>query len=101
MGSLVLSQLARSIDWLTVHGIVPTVIETAAAVRAATSLRLPDALHVATAVSASCDYFLTFDVGITSLPQLQHPISGKPMGRPIKAVYPDETSLSELAQALS
>lgn len=94
-------QLARSEDWLTVHAVSPIVIETAAALRAATRLRLPDAIHVATAMSAGCDYILTFDVGITSLPQLQHPISGKPMGRAIEAVHPDDRSLSELSEALS
>jgi predicted nucleic acid-binding protein len=94
-------QLARSTDWLTVHQVAPIVIETAAALRAGTSLRLPDAIHVATAMLADCDHILTFDVGITSLPQLQHPISGKPMGRPIEAVHPDDRSLRELSEALS
>lgn len=93
-------QLARSTDWLTVHDIAPIVIETAAALRAATSLRLPDALHVATAMSAVCPYILTFDLGITGLPQLHHPISGKPMGRPVEVVHPDDASLRELSEAL-
>jgi predicted nucleic acid-binding protein len=94
-------QLARSRGWLLVHPVSPMVIETAAALRAATRLRLPDAIHVATAMFADCDQILTFDVGITSLPQLQHPISGKPMGRPIEAVHPDETSLHEISKAFS
>lgn len=94
-------QLARSTDWLAVHEISPIVIETAAALRAATSLRLPDALHMATAMRACCPHFLTFDIGIASVPQLQHPISGRPMGRPVEAVHPDDRSLQELSEALS
>jgi predicted nucleic acid-binding protein len=94
-------QLARSDDWLTVHPLAPIVIDMAAALRAKTALRLPDAIHVATAMHFGCDHLLTFDFGIISLPQLQHPISGKPMGRPIEAVHPDETSLLELAKAFS
>ncbi|MGV3551119.1 type II toxin-antitoxin system VapC family toxin [Rhizobium sp.] len=94
-------QLARSVDWLTVHDLAPLVVETAAVLRAGTPLRLPDALHVATAMLANCDHILTFDLGITSLPQLQHPISGRPVGRPIEAVHPDDRSLRELSEALS
>ena len=93
-------QLAKSDDWLAVHQVAPTVIELAAVLRASTRLRLPDAIHVATAMLADCDDMLTFDVGITSLPQLQHPISGKPIGQPIEVVRPDEASLRELIEAL-
>lgn len=94
-------QLAKSEDWLTVQSISPTVIEIAAALRAVARLRLPDAIHVATAMSAHCDHILTFDLGITDLPQLDHPISGKPVGRPIDVVHPDDSSLRELSKALS
>lgn len=94
-------QLARSINWLAVQHLTPIVIETAAVLRATTTLRLPDALHIATAMLTDCERILTFDLGITSLPQLQHPISGKPIGRPIEAVHPDDRSLRELSEALS
>ena len=94
-------QLAKSEDWLTVQPVGPTVIEVAAALRATARLRLPDAIHVATAMSARCDYILTFDRGITSLPQLDHPISGRPIGRPLDAIHPDDSSLRELSEALS
>lgn len=94
-------QLARSTDWLIVHPVAPIVIDMAAGLRAGTLLRLPDAIHMATAMLSDCDRILTYDLGITSLPQLQHPISGKLMGRPIEAVHPDKTSLHELSKALS
>jgi predicted nucleic acid-binding protein len=93
-------QLARSEDWLAVEHVSPNVIELAARLRATTRMRLPDAIHVATAVVSGCGHILTYDRGMTSLPQLQHPISGKAMGHPIEAVHPDETSLHALSRAL-
>jgi predicted nucleic acid-binding protein len=99
--SLQYMQLARSDDWLRVHRVDPIVIETAAALRALTRASLPDAVHMATAMSAACSYLMTFDLGITDLPDLEHPISGRPFGRGIQVIHPSPTSLSELAQALS
>ena len=42
----------------------------AAAIRAARKLKLPDALHVATAVESNCDLFVTADVGIPTSSRL-------------------------------
>ncbi|MDB5554601.1 MAG: PilT protein [Rhizobium sp.] len=94
-------QLAKSEDWLIVEAVTPIVIETSAAIRATSRLRLPDSFHLATAMSSECNYFLTFDLGINSMSDLQHPISGKPAGRPVEVVRPDAASLFELSKALS
>jgi predicted nucleic acid-binding protein len=92
--------LAKSQDWLSVHEIEPAVIDMAAVIKARLRLRLPDAIHLASATVHSCDYFLTFDVGITSVPTLDHPISGKPLGTSVQVVHPDPMSLLELSRAV-
>lgn len=46
---------------LEVAAIVLAVIDAAAVLRAHSSLRMPDALHVATAMQHNCDIFLTND----------------------------------------
>jgi predicted nucleic acid-binding protein len=94
-------QLAKSEDWLTVEKVVPTIIETAAALRVRMKLRLPDAMHLATAACAGCSYLLTFDVGITGLPNLDHPISGRSIGPVVEVIHPYPLPLQELSKALS
>jgi predicted nucleic acid-binding protein len=62
------------LDLLTRTGLVDLVpvsrdvLVSAAGLRAASSLRLPDAIHVATAAAAGCRGFLTRDRRITGLP---------------------------------
>ncbi len=46
-------------------------LEAAAEIGPAAGLRLPDAIHVATALFAECDIFITNDVGIRSQPGLR------------------------------
>ena len=44
--------------------------ESAARLRAAYNLRTPDALHVASAIEAGCDIFLTNDLGLRRVKEL-------------------------------
>jgi len=46
------------------------VAESAADLRARYNLRTPDALHVATAIDAGCDAFLTNDTGIKRVQEI-------------------------------
>ncbi|GAB4516736.1 MAG: hypothetical protein OHK0046_22570 [Anaerolineae bacterium] len=48
-----------------------SIAEQSAALRARYNLRTPDALHVATALNAGCDAFLTNDGGIRRVTELQ------------------------------
>jgi predicted nucleic acid-binding protein len=47
-----------------------TTLITAAQLRATTKLKLPDAIHAATALQAQCSTFLTNDRGFRNVPQL-------------------------------
>ncbi len=47
-----------------------SILRQAANLRATTSLKTPDAIHAATALSANCDQFLTNDKGFRNVPGL-------------------------------
>ena len=47
-----------------------TVLRDAAQLRATTSLKTPDAIHAATALSQNCSFFLTNDSGFRNVPSL-------------------------------
>jgi predicted nucleic acid-binding protein len=47
-----------------------TILKNAAQLRATTSLRTPDAIHAATALSQGCTVFLTNDSGFRNVPNL-------------------------------
>jgi predicted nucleic acid-binding protein len=58
---------------LNLTAINPTILEEAARLRATTKLKLPDAIHLATALQQRCDTFLTNDVVFrtVNLPQIK------------------------------
>ena len=93
--------LAKSEDWIVVHAVDPTVIEIAASIRARLKLRLPDAIHLATATTKACSRLLTFDVGIPDLALLEHPLSGKLLGSPVTVIRHDPDALAALSKAFS
>ena len=57
----------RNSDLLSVHPVSRDILIEAARLRSVSSLRLPDAIHVATACSAGCTAFLTNDRRINSV----------------------------------
>ena len=64
--------------WLQVEDVSFAVLECASALRAAMkSLRLPDAIHIATAQLSGCSHLLTNDLGLSSIADLRHPLSGE------------------------
>ncbi|QXD14714.1 PIN domain-containing protein [Rhodocaloribacter litoris] len=58
-------------EGLTVVPITRSVLVEAARLRAATMLKLPDAIHVATALQADCEVFLTNDARLQGPPGLE------------------------------
>lgn len=57
-------EMLLNTDGITTFAVSPEIAEKAAHLRAQYKLRTPDALHVATAIQAGCDAFLTNDSGI-------------------------------------
>ena len=72
-GDVILENLFRALLYAREVRLIPataTLWEQAARLRAATSLRTPDALHAATALAAGSMLFVTNDVGFRQVPGL-------------------------------
>jgi predicted nucleic acid-binding protein len=93
--------LAKSDGWLSVHDVGPKTIELAAVIRAALRMKLPDAIHFATASVTDCSHIITSDTGFLGHSGLVHPISGKPIAVAVSIVQPNTASIVELTKALS
>ncbi len=64
-------ELLTDTDYIYLVSVTPAVAEKAAYLRARYGLRTPDALHVAAAISANCNVFLTNDLGLKRVSELQ------------------------------
>lgn len=65
------NELLTETDYVRLISITPVIAEKAAHLRARYNLRTPDALHLATAIEAGCDAFLTNDLGLNRLTEVQ------------------------------
>lgn len=94
--------LATKIRGLKIHAVNTVILDAAAVLRAQMSrLKLPDAIHLATASKAKCQYFLTFDKDFTDLSEISHPLFDDAGLAPVKIIRPQPGSLSELLKALA
>lgn len=87
--------------WLDVLPVNEPVLVGAALLRTNYSkYKLPDAIHLASALHVRCDYFLTADAGLDTIDQLKHPLRGKLDIHPLEVLRPDEATLIKLTGAL-
>lgn len=56
---------------IQIYSVLPSIAEKAAELRAKYNLRTPDALHIATAIESNSDAFLTNDMGLKRITELQ------------------------------
>lgn len=89
-------QTLRAGGWLTVLPVDRTVLRDAAVLRARhASTKLPDAIHIATALSSGCGYFLSDDLGLKGEYRL-------PLGRQTTTVLrPEADTLRALITELA
>lgn len=90
-------------SWLEVVPVVQPTLRYAAVLRSQyPSLKLPDAIHVSTAIGTGCSHILTDDRGIKDEYRLRHPRYGiMKEAPPLTTIRPDEPTLHSLLQSLS
>ncbi|QCI96471.1 type II toxin-antitoxin system VapC family toxin [Agrobacterium larrymoorei] len=96
-------RLILSSDWLKVVPVEMPILHYAAVLRAQyPSLKLPDAIHVSTAIGLSCSHFLTNDLGIRGEYTLIHTRYGVVKhARPLQIIRPDSETLKRVIESLS
>ena len=78
------------------------ILDIAAVLRATSGrLKLPDAIHLATACASNCPHFLTFDRDFKDLIPMQHPLFQDILLPAVQVTHPNPASLSELFKALT
>lgn len=87
--------------WLDVLPVNEPVLAGAALLRANyPKYKLPDAIHLASALHVRCDYFLTADTGLDTVDQLKHPLRGNLDIHQLTVLRPDEATLMKLTGAV-
>lgn len=89
--------------WLNVPTVSRSVLAYAAVLRAKNKgLKLPDAIHLSTAIGSACSHFLTADTGILDSYDLLHPLyGGAESVQPLRIVRPDTPTLTSLLKSLA
>jgi predicted nucleic acid-binding protein len=96
------SAWSRSTAWLTITPVSTDVLDVAALLRAERGrLKLPDAIHLATAIGMECSHFLTADMGLETVDNVVHPVLGDVGAVPLSILRPDEPTLTSLLQSLA
>jgi predicted nucleic acid-binding protein len=88
--------------WLETVPISHDVLLIASLVRARSrKIKLPDAIHIASALTAGCSAFLSADAGLSDIGDLVHPLHGKLPITPLKVLRPDAETLRSLTASLT
>ncbi len=94
--------LGRGTDWLHIVLVTDDILDQAAKLRAASAkLKLPDAIHLATASNDGCTAFVTADQGISDSVLRNATAAGLDFLAPLTIIRPDEPTLSAFLESLT
>ena len=87
--------------WLHTASVELDVLEKAATLRATYGkIKLPDAIHLATALASDCSHMLTNDKGLTDLIPTRHPFRDETLPA-LSIIRPDTPTLSAILEELA
>lgn len=94
-------RLLTTSEWLEVGPATRNVLSGAALLRARYRIKLPDAIHLSTALHFRCDYFMTGDRGIEGTYQLRYNASGRLWDSdPVEVVRLDQGAVARMIAEL-
>ena len=88
--------MMRTSRWLTVEPVSRQVVLIAGHLRAVAALKLPDALHLATAIASGCSHFLTEDKALLNLGRNGPMTFDRPAAQPLRLESLEPESLTTL-----
>lgn len=90
--------IVQGSSWLDVGPVTRDVLWSAALIRQdQTAIKLPDAIHIATAIGFECSHLLTADTGIPKTIRIEHERWGwKRVSAPLHTLRPDEDTLRSI-----
>ncbi|SIR07072.1 Predicted nucleic acid-binding protein, contains PIN domain [Rhizobium sp. RU35A] len=90
------------LSWLEILPVSHDALDLASLLRATRpGLKLPDGIHMATALVAGASGFVSADRGIHTLDQIVHPVLGHLPYSPLAVIRPDEPTLTTLLESLT
>jgi predicted nucleic acid-binding protein len=87
--------------WIVPYPVDPLILDTAAVIRSKFArLKLPDAVHLATASVSRCSHFISFDKDFRDFEEMEHPTVNGFLLSSVKILRPNSAALSALAEEL-
>jgi predicted nucleic acid-binding protein len=93
--------LSAGAHWLETIAVSAEILEAAAVIRTERrSLKLPDAIHIASAMVSGCSHLLTHDRGIVDTASIAHPFRRDVLPE-MSVIRPDSQTLSAVIKDIS
>lgn len=93
--------MIRDSAWLDVQPVVRPTLWYAGVLRSQSRMKLPDAIHLATAFGSDCTHFLTADKALSAINEIRHTRFGATKMKTIEMLPLDIPTLTSLLKSLA